>query len=62
MDCKPLRYWVMYHELAQDVLNIDDLSDLPSNNGKLMSPYINTYEITHMDQFIEAPHELFDSL
>ena len=52
----------MYHELAHDVLNIDDLSDLPSNNGKLMYPYINTCEITHMDQFIEASHELFDSL
>lgn len=59
---KALRYWVMYHELAHDVLNIDDLSDLPSNNGRLMYPYINTYEITHMDQFIEASHELFDSL
>ena len=47
----------MYHELAHDVLNIDDLSDLPSNNG-----YINTYEKIHMDQFIEASHELFDSL
>jgi hypothetical protein len=52
----------MYHELAHDVLNIDDLSDLPSNNGKLMSPYINNYEITHIDHFIEASHELFDSL
>ena len=52
----------MYHELAHDVLNIDDLSDLPSNNGRLMCPYINTYEITHMDQFIEASYELFDSL
>ena len=52
----------MYHELAHDVLNIDDLSDLPSNNGRLMYPYINTYEITHMDQFMEASHELFDSL
>lgn len=52
----------MYHELAHDVLNISDLSDLPSNNGRLMYPYINTYEITHMDQFIEASHELFDSL
>ncbi|MBR5003290.1 MAG: hypothetical protein IKY13_07245 [Bacteroidaceae bacterium] len=59
---KALRYWVMYHELAHDVLNISDLSDLPSNNGRLMYPYINTYEITHMDQFIEASHELFDSL
>lgn len=52
----------MYHELAYDVLNIYDLSDLPSNNGRLMYPYVNTYEITHMDQFIEASHELFDSL
>ena len=28
---KPMRYFLMYHELAHDVLNLDDLDAKPSN-------------------------------
>lgn len=57
---KPMRYFLMYHELSHDVLNIDDLKDLPSNEGKLMYPAIATYESKTMDDFIESSHELFE--
>jgi len=56
---KPMRYFLMYHELSHDVLNIDDLTDLPSNEGKLMYPAIATYESKTMDDFIESSHSLF---
>jgi len=59
---KPMRYFLMYHELAHDVLNIDDLPDLPSNEGKLMYPAIATYESKTMDDFIESSHSLFEDI
>lgn len=57
---KPKRYFLMYHELAHDVLNLDDLSDKPSNIGKLMYPEISTYQNITMDDFIESYHTLFE--
>lgn len=59
---KPMRYYLMYHELSHDVLNVDDLKDLPSNEGKLMYPAIATYESKTMDDFIESSHELFEEV
>ena len=59
---KPMRYFLMYHELSHDVLNIDDLKDLPSNEGKLMYPAIATYESKTMDDFIESSHELLEEV
>jgi hypothetical protein len=57
---KPMRYFLMYHELAHDVLNLDDLDAEPSNEGKLMYPAISSYENVNMDDFIEMSHALFD--
>lgn len=59
---KPMRYFLMYHELSHDVLNVDDLEDLPSNEGKLMYPAIYTYESKTMDDFIESSHVLFEEI
>ncbi len=59
---KPMRYWLMYHELAHDVLNVDDLKDLTENKGKLMYPNIASYEHKTMDEFIERSHELFEEV
>ena len=59
---KPMRYYLMYHELSHDVLNVDDLEDLPINEGKLMYPAIATYESKTMDDFIESSHELFEEV
>lgn len=56
---KPMRYFLIYHELSHDVLNVDDLEDLPINEGKLMYPSIANYESKTMDDFIESSHALF---
>lgn len=57
---KPMRYFLMYHELAHDVLNLDDLEPKSWNEGKLMYPAISTYENKNMDDFIESSHALFE--
>jgi len=57
---KPMRYFLMYHELAHDVLNLDDLDNKPANEGKLMYPEISSYEKKNMDDFIESFHALFE--
>ena len=57
---KPMRYFLMYHELAHDVLNLNDLNKLDSNEGKLMYPEISSYENKNMDDFIENSHDLFE--
>ncbi len=57
---KPMRYFLMYHELAHDVLNLDDLDNKPINEGKLMYPEISSYEKKNMDDFIESFHNLFE--
>jgi hypothetical protein len=59
---KQKRYYLMYHELSHDVLNLDDLEASPSNEGKLMYPAIISYESITMDDFIEAFHSLFEEL
>lgn len=56
------KYWLMYHELSHDVLNLDDLEAVPENVGKLMYPQMGVMDITDMDEFIEAFHNLFDSM
>lgn len=57
---KPMRYILMYHELAHDVLNVDDLEAESWNEGKLMYPYISSYDNKDMDAFIESAHDLFE--
>jgi len=59
---KPMRYYLMYHELAHDVLNLDDLEETPINEGKLMYPAIASYEYITMDDFIENSHALFEEV
>ena len=57
---KPMKYFLMYHELAHDVLNLDDLDNKAINEGKLMYPEISSYEKKNMDNFIESFHTLFE--
>jgi hypothetical protein len=56
---KPMRYYLMYHELSHDVLNLDDLESETSNEGKLMYPELSRYSNKTMDDFIESFHALF---
>ena len=57
---KGMRYWLMYHELCHDVLNVEDLEDLPQNEGKLMYPLLTVYEKKTMDDFIESFHQFIE--
>lgn len=57
---KPIRYYVMYHALAHDVLNLEDLPEQTENYGKLMFPNIGSYTGIKMDDFIEASHAQFE--
>ena len=59
---KPMRYFLMYHELAHDVLNLDDLDGKSWNEGRLMYPSISSYEKVTMDDFIESSHKLFEEI
>jgi hypothetical protein len=59
---KPMRYFLMYHELAHDILNVDDLKENTINEGKLMYPTISDYEKKDMDDFIESFHALFEDI
>lgn len=59
---KPMRYFLMYHELAHDILNVDDLDEKIINEGKLMYPAIADYENKDMDDFIESSHALFEGV
>ncbi len=57
---KPMKYWLMYHELSHDVLNVDDLKATEENKGKLMYPELSDYEHKNMDDFIESFKKLFE--
>jgi hypothetical protein len=57
---KPMRYYLMYHELSHDILNLDDLEALPENKGKLMYPELSSYDNKKMDEFIESSQALFE--
>ena len=46
------KYMLMYHELAHDILNLEDLSEDPSNKYKLMYPLMSRYNLLSMDKFI----------
>ena len=59
---KPKRYYLLYHELAHDVLNLDDLEATPANEGELLYPAIASYENITMDDFIESSHRLFEKV
>jgi hypothetical protein len=57
---KPMRYVLMYHELAHDVLNLRDLSKTKSNEEKLlMFPELTDFRSFTMDEFIESYQTVF---
>ena len=59
---KTQKYYIIYHELSHDVLNLNDLSDNKSNFGKIMYPNMSVYNDLDMNDFIENMNELFSSL
>lgn len=59
---KAQKYWLMYHELCHDVLNIDHTPEAEEYIGELMYPYMDQFEINHMDDFIDAYHKTFERL
>lgn len=59
---KPQKYFLMYHELAHDILNLKDLEESKNNYGKLMYPSISNYNKISMDDFINSYQTLFEEL
>lgn len=57
---RPQKYFLMYHELSHDVLNVDDLPDVPQNYGRLMCPVLSSINKISMDEFIEMTHLFFE--
>ena len=57
---KPMKYFLMYHELAHDQLDLKDLEINKLNEGKLMYPELSSYERKDMDDFIESAHATFE--
>ena len=54
------KYMLMYHELAHDILNLEDLSEDPSNKNKLMYPAMSRYNLLSMDKFISVLENDFE--
>jgi hypothetical protein len=54
------KYFLMYHELSHDVLNLDDLEADEANKGRLMFPNIESYDKVTMDEFIESYQNTFE--
>ena len=52
----------MYHELAHDILNVDDLEISEENQGKLMYPEFSKRQGLSMDDFIEGYKTLFEQI
>lgn len=59
---KARKYYLMYHELSHDVLNLTDLEKKEENKGKLMYPELDDSKIRSMDDFIEQYQETFYDL
>ena len=59
---KTQKYYIVYHELSHDILNLDDLNDSDENYGDIMYPYISKYDGLKMNDFIINMKLLFDSL
>ena len=56
------KYFLMYHELSHDILNLDDLDADNVNKGRLMFPNIESYDKITMDEFIESYQLLFEEV
>ncbi len=59
---KTQRYYIVYHELSHDILNLDDLSENEANYGKIMYPSISKYDNLKMNDFVKNMKDLFKSL
>jgi hypothetical protein len=59
---KTQKYYVIYHELCHDILNLDDLIESDRNYGQIMYPKISKYDNLKMNDFITNLNELFSSL
>ena len=59
---KTQKYYIVYHELSHDILNLDDLTDELSNYGKIMYPSISVYSSLKMNVFIQNMKDLFSNL
>lgn len=57
---RPMKHFLIYHELSHDILNLNDIEAKSFNEGKLMYPEISNYENISMDDFIESFHNLFE--
>ena len=50
---KAQKYYLIFHELSHDVLNLDDLKFNEPNEKKIMYPSISAYKVLTMDDFID---------
>jgi hypothetical protein len=55
------KYYLIFHELSHDVLNLDDLESNAPNENSIMYPSINAYKTLSMDDFIENFHLLIEN-
>ena len=58
---KAQKYYLIFHELCHDVLNLDDLSTGEKNDKAIMYPSIGAYKSLTMDDFIENFHMLIEN-
>lgn len=56
---KAQKYYLIFHELCHDVLNLKDLNYL-SNEKEIMYPSIHNFKNLTMDDFIENFHKLLE--
>lgn len=59
---KSVKYYLIYHELFHDVLNLNDLSSTVDNYGKIMAPEISRYSDLTMDDFIFNLNNLLEDI
>tara|TARA_B100001093_G_scaffold379001_1_gene364308 strand:+ start:1218 stop:3137 length:1920 start_codon:yes stop_codon:yes gene_type:complete len=57
---KAQKHYLIFHELAHDVLNLKDLNSNNVNENYLMYPSIDTYKDLSMDDFIDNLHVLLE--
>lgn len=53
------KYWILYHELCHDVLNIDHTADTPANKNTLMYPNVDITEIYSLEYVAKAAYQTF---
>ena len=58
---KAQKYYLIFHELSHDVLNLDDLEFNEPNENNIMYPSISAYKDLTMDDFIDNFNLLLES-